>query len=816
MQRVMLAAMVPVLMAACGAAEEGESTGDGAGAEALTTPVAQLVLSNPSKFARADETVEISLKTLGVRPDSAGQLQVRVAGAERPVQLVDRDDDEAFDAMVFLADFEGAETRSLEVLQGAGNGPKTEQRTQAEVSIKQGGQWNGQKYSGGSFVNVESLVPPEQYTDHSEYIRYEGPGIESELIGYRVYLDWRNGFDIFGKKAAGLVLQDIGQDGYDSYHEPAAWGMDVLKVGDAVGVGGFGFWDGEKIIRVSEVGQRSVRILDNGPLLSRMVIRYQGWQVADHSVDLDAQLSMTAGSRLVHVNIDVTGSLPNVAAGIVKHPDTALLQGDLEISGHAWTWVASWGRQSLAGDHLGMMLLFRKGERSEQIEDEHNYVSVLRPADGRLEYYFGAIWEQEPGGVTTEADFVALLEQEAEKLTMPLRSSLATARSEAEKRQGIDAGTALEWSRRLAQSEYERLGNSLSFGEFDVVGNRTARWSYTTGLLMQAMDDVGLAAGESRFSNLARGTIDSYLTEEGGIRTYKFEDFNIDNINSGKLLLRLYERHGEERYRATADLLRAQLAEHPRTSEGAFWHKQRYPWQLWLDGVYMGMPFLAEYAVMFKDETGLEEAVHEFTLVRKHLRDEETGLYYHAWDEAREQAWADPETGLSKFFWSRGMGWYAMALVDILDFIPEDRADLREPIIGTIQEFADTLLRYQADGGGWYQIIDMPDATGNYLEASGSSMFVYMLAKGVTKGYLDASYRDVAADAYEGLVRHFVNVEADGRVSLMNVCRVAGLGFGRDGSYGYYMSEPVVSNDPKGVGPFIMAGLQVSEMLGNP
>ncbi|NIP18739.1 MAG: DUF4861 domain-containing protein, partial [Xanthomonadales bacterium] len=493
-----------------------------------------------------------------------------------------------------------------------------------------------------------------------------------------------------------------------------------------------------------------------------------------------------------------------------------LLQGDLEISGHAWTWVASWGRQSLAEDHLGMMLLFRKGARSEQTEDEHNYVSVLNPVGGRLEYYFGAIWEQEPGGITTEAEFVALLEQEAEKLTMPLRMQLDTHRSAQEKARAIGPDTALEWSRRLAASEVERVGESLSFEGFDAVGNRAAKWSYTMGLLMQALDDVGLATGDERFSGLARKTIDSYLAEEGGIRTYKLEDYNIDNINSGKLLLRLHGRHGEGKYRAAADLLRSQLAEHPRTSEGAFWHKQRYPWQLWLDGVYMGMPFLAEYAVSFGDETGLEEAVHEFTLVREHLRDPETGLYYHAWDEAREQGWADPETGLSKYFWSRGMGWYAMALVDILDFVPADRADLREPIIGTIREFADTILRYQAADGGWYQITNMPEATGNYLESSGSSMFVYMLAKAVNRGYLDASYRDVAAGAWEGLVRHFINVEADGSVSLMNVCRVAGLGFGRDGSYGYYMSEPVVSNDPKGVGPFIMAGLQISEMLGNP
>jgi rhamnogalacturonyl hydrolase YesR len=589
--------------------------------------------------------------------------------------------------------------------------------------------------------------------------------------------------------------------------------MDVLKVGDSVGMGGYGFWDGEKVIRVSDVRQRSTRILDNGPLFSQLKIKYEGWQVDGKKADLNARLSMTAGSRLVNTRIDVSDSLSNVAVGIVKHPGTTLLQGDLEISGHAWTYVASWGRQSLAEDHLGMMLLFRKQTRTKQTEDEHNYVSVLKPLNGKLEYYFGAIWEQEPGGISSADEFVALLEKEAEILTMPLRMRLETDKSRLAKQGKIDAETALSWSTRMAESEMQRLGDSLSFGEFDAVSNRQAKWSYTTGLLMQAMDDLAETTGNPDFSAYPRRTIDSYLSADGEISTYKLKNYNIDDVNSGKMLLRLHARHGEEKYLAAAGLIRSQLADHPRTSEGAFWHKKRYPWQLWLDGVYMGMPFLAYHSTLAGDDEGLEEAVNEFVQVRKQLKDPATGLYFHAWDEKRQQVWADPETGLSAWFWSRGMGWYAMALVDILDFVPESRQDLREPVIEAIREFAGTIVRYQSGDGGWYQITDKPGATGNYLEASGSSMFVYMLAKAVNRGYLDSSYKDIALGAYEGLVRQFINVETDGKVSLMNVCQVAGLGYGRDGSYRYYMSEPVVSNDPKGSAPFIMAGLQVSRML---
>jgi rhamnogalacturonyl hydrolase YesR len=522
---------------------------------------------------------------------------------------------------------------------------------------------------------------------------------------------------------------------------------------------------------------------------------------------------MQAGSRLVQTRLKLSDELDNIAVGIVKHPGTTLIQGDLEISGHAWTYVASWGKQSLNDDHLGMMLLFKRQDRAKQTEDEHNYVSVLQPRNGLVSYYFGAIWEREPAGIKTEADFRKLLEREAEKLTMPLRQQLKTAKTAAEIGDDFGAAGAFELARRLAHSEMSRNGESLAYGGFDTVSNRDAVWRYTTGLLAQALDDLAQAGGGEEYADWAKETIDSYITSEGDIRTYKLQDFNIDKINSGKMLLRLYERHGDEKYLKAANHLREQLAEHPRTSEGAFWHKEKYPWQLWLDGVYMGMPFLAHHSVISDDDEGLEEAINEFAISRRHLRDEETGLYFHAWDEKKQQGWADPDTGLSRYFWSRGMGWYAMALVDVLDFIPPERTDLRDPLIKNITELAEALLRFKGEQG-WLQITDMAGAAGNYPEASGSSMFVYMLAKAVNKGYLGEEYRQVAADAFADIARQFINVEADGSVSLESICAVAGLGFGRDGSYRYYMSEPVMRNDPKGTAAFIMAGIQVSRLQG--
>lgn len=804
--RLILTIAIPALwLAACGnsSGPQQQSMEDGS-----NTAVATVQLSNPSSFSRIDEWVALDLDALGV--GEVAEYRVTSGDDEVPSQLGDMNGDGSIDSLLFMANFSAAQERSFEIAQGESTA--SPMRTQAEVSIKTGGEWEGKVYQGGEFVNVVAVNPPPQYTDHSEFIRYEGPGIESDKVGYRVYLDWRNGFDIFGKTTDALVLQDVGLDGYDSYHEMSDWGADILKVGDAVGIGGYGYWDGEKIIRVSETSDRETQVIENGPLSSMLEIHYSDWNTGAVVTDLRALLSMNAGSRLVRTRLEASPDLANIAIGIVKHPDAEVIHGDVEISGHAWTYVATWGPQTVIDGNLGMVLFFRKADRSLQTEDDHNVVSVMRPGNGRLEYYFGAAWSEEPGGITSRDDFVAWLKQEAEKLTMPLRSRIRTARTDSETSGSVDATTAIEWSKRFASSEMSRIGAGLQYGGFDVDNNRTARWSYMTGFLAQAMDNLSLVTGDESFGRWGKATVDSFITAEGEILTYDASSYNIDHINSGKMVLRYLERTGDPRYRNAADALRAQLAGHPRTSEGAFWHKQIYPWQLWLDGVYMGMPFLAKYGVQLGDEQALEEAVAEALLTHRRLRDPDTGLYYHAWDEKAEQVWAEPETGLSQYFWSRGMGWYAMALVDLLDIIPEGRPDLRDPLIEIIGEFADALLSQRVDGV-WYQITDRPEATGNYPESSGSSMFVYMLAKAVRNGYLDQSYSDEAIDSYAALVSEFVNVHANGAVSVKNICQVAGLGYGRDGSYRYYMSEPVVSNDPKGAAPFILAGIEIHKML---
>lgn len=337
------------------------------------------------------------------------------------------------------------------------------------------------------------------------------------------------------------------------------------------------------------------------------------------------------------------------------------------------------------------------------------------------------------------------------------------------------------------------------------------RWSYTNGLVLKGIEHVYAQNPEQRYFDYIKAYADHYIDADGRIETYTSWDYNIDSINAGKMLFFLHEKTGDERYLKAMRALRAQLDWHPRTSEGGFWHKLKYPWQLWLDGAYMAGPFYARYEVEFgRGDQGLDDVVNWYRVLERRTRDRRTGLLYHGWDESRVQPWADNETGRSANFWSRAMGWYAMALIDTIEVLPADyigRADLQV----MLWRLVDALIPYQHETGLWYQVTDQGDRKGNYLEASGSSMFVYSIAKAVRLGVLPASYQAIADKGYQGLIDELVSVDEQGNVLLRNVCRSAGLGGDpyRDGSYEYYLSEDIVVNDAHGVGSFILASVEM-------
>jgi unsaturated rhamnogalacturonyl hydrolase len=335
-------------------------------------------------------------------------------------------------------------------------------------------------------------------------------------------------------------------------------------------------------------------------------------------------------------------------------------------------------------------------------------------------------------------------------------------------------------------------------------------WNYTQGLIAHAMIKVWKANGDVTFYNYAKAYADQFIGADGTIGEYELTDYNIDAVNSGKFLFDLYEKTKDDRYLKAIKLLRSQLDTHPRTLEGGFWHKKRYPYQMWLDGLYMGAPFYAQCAAYFHEPNAFHDIVNQFVFVHRHTYNPATGLNYHGWDERKFQKWADPNTGCSPNFWSRAEGWYAMALVDVLDFLPKDHSG-RAKIIAILNQVAAGIKKHQdAKTGLWYQVMDQGNREGNYLEATGSSMFVYALLKAARLGYIGKEYKTVAEKGFQGLMSNLVKDNGDGTISLTHCCAVAGLGGNpyRDGTYEYYIKETVRENDPKGVGPFIMAALE--------
>lgn len=336
------------------------------------------------------------------------------------------------------------------------------------------------------------------------------------------------------------------------------------------------------------------------------------------------------------------------------------------------------------------------------------------------------------------------------------------------------------------------------------------KWEYSNGLVCLAMMRVWQTTNLKRFANYARSYADSMIINDGTIKTYAKSDYNIDRVNPGKFVMELYKETPKPAYKNAIELLRMQMREHPRTSEGGFWHKKIYPSQMWLDGLYMGSPFLAQYAKEFNEPALYDDVANQFYLIDKYTYDEEKQLFYHGWDESRKQKWSDPKSGVSPEFWGRAMGWFGMALVDALDYIPEGHEG-RDRILNILNKYVRGLERYQdPQTGVWWQVMDKANQEGNYLEASCSSMFAYTLLKAVAKGFIPSSYESLATSAYEGVLEQFVKENEDGSIRLVQNCAVAGLGGNpyRDGSYEYYVNEPRRDNDPKGIGPFIMASLE--------
>lgn len=368
------------------------------------------------------------------------------------------------------------------------------------------------------------------------------------------------------------------------------------------------------------------------------------------------------------------------------------------------------------------------------------------------------------------------------------------------------------WGERMATTIMKAYPDSIVVKKAgEKIPARPTSWDYEQGVVLKGVDLLWNKTNDARYLEYMKKIMGNFVQHDGSIRTYDALDYNSDDITPGRIVLSLYRYTKEEKYRKAAYLLREQLYWQPRTKEGGFWHKLRYPYQMWLDGLYMYGPFYAEFAQLFNDAEGFNDIANQFILMHKHAYNAKTNLLYHGWDESKKQKWANPVTGCSPEFWGRSIGWYMMALVDVLDYFPNDHPK-RNELISIVKNVALGLQRYQdTSTGTWYQIVDKAGVKGNYPEASASCMFTYSLAKAVRKGYLDKTYEVIANKAFEGIVKEFIEKGNDELIHLTKTVSVGGLGGSpyRNGSYEYYLSEPLRIDDLKGVGPFISASVEL-------
>jgi unsaturated rhamnogalacturonyl hydrolase len=343
------------------------------------------------------------------------------------------------------------------------------------------------------------------------------------------------------------------------------------------------------------------------------------------------------------------------------------------------------------------------------------------------------------------------------------------------------------------------------------VGNRPANWNYEIGVVLMGFERLGKMTNDKTYMDYTKHIVDHFIKEDGTIRTYVMDEYNSDNIPPGRQLLHLHEMYKDEKYKIAAQTLRNQISIQPRNKVGGFWHKLKYPSQMWLDGLYMVEPFYAEFALVNKQAQDFNDIINQFVWMEKYSRDAKTGLLYHGWDESKLQGWANKKTGLSPEFWSRSIGWYMMALVDVLDFIPANHPR-RNELIKILNRTTTALIKYQdAKSGVWWQVTNKANHDKNYLESSATAMFVFSIAKGIRMKYLPATFNAALQKAYNGMIKEFVKEDADGQYHYMQA--VAGAGLGgipyRDGTYEYYVNEPRRDDDLKAIGPFIQACIEM-------
>jgi unsaturated rhamnogalacturonyl hydrolase len=729
-------------------------------------------VKNPLSTARKAVTVSVAvseLRRFWIAPEKA--VVADSAGRAVLSQLVDLDGDEAPDELVFQTDLAASETKAFALRYGKRSTPARDQ-------FKVYGRFVRERHD--DFVWENDRVAGRAY----------GPNLE----GYKREPLTSSGLDVWVKRVGKLVANDWYL--MNDYHRDQGEGGDFYSVGKTRGCGGLGLVSGDKL-HVSRNFTTS-RVLANGPLRLVFELDYAPWDVGGVKVAETKRFILDAGQSFFRVESTLKPAggdkALSVAVGIAKHAGSKA-----EFDQRAA--LSSWEPFKEDNGNLGCALVLPPGTSGEfkELDSDYLLVSAASPK-APFVYYTGSVWNK-AGEVSDLAAWSKTVQAFSSELASPPVVK-------------VSAGPGVaSWAARTCDSEMHRFPNLY-----------TEKWNYDVGFVLEACEEVGRETKTNKYYDYVKRTVDSLVNPDGTIRGYSIEEYNIDNVNMGRVLFQLRAQTNDakekERYEKALHLLRSQMKTHPRNTDGGFWHKNRYPHQMWLDGLYMASPFLAEYATVFNEPALFDEVVKQLLLVEKHTRDPKTGLLYHGYDESRKQRWANPKTGVSPNFWGRAIGWYIMALVDVLEHFPKNHPQ-RAALLAALERTAEGIAKVQdAQKAVWWQVLDMPKKPKNYLEASASAMFVYSIAKATRNGWLPKDkYQGLVTRGYQGILEQFVDVDQNGTLDLRNVCKVAGLGqYGnnpyRDGSFDYYVSEPIVSNDPKGIGAFIAASLELDRAAG--
>jgi len=364
-----------------------------------------------------------------------------------------------------------------------------------------------------------------------------------------------------------------------------------------------------------------------------------------------------------------------------------------------------------------------------------------------------------------------------------------------------------KWSERTAITILNKYPKASQ-----IDGTEKPKWDYKMGLVLSAFEKLYQKTNDKKYFDYIKAYADELIDAEGNIVKYDKNEYNIDCANPGKLLFNLYDQTKDNRYLKVLQQLRAQLETQPRTASGGFWHKQIYPNQMWVDGLYMAEPFYTEYTMKYENGKALDDIAKQFELVQSHLVDKKTGLVYHAWDESKEIGWANKETGTSPTIWGRGNGWYMMALVETLDYYPKTNKNYKT-LVGYLNQISKSVIEHKSASGLWYQVSDKPEMEGNYVESSASGMIIYALAKGADKGYLPSNYKKQAQKSFDAFVKEFVKKDEKGEVIVSNVSSNVGLGGKpfRDGTNEYYIKSKTKDNSSPALAAFLLSAIELNK-----